>query len=638
MNILVLDTEATIYEKGNPFSKPNRLMCIGTLFNGTYTYHDIEHSGLPYDKSLDDLRQLLRKTDLLIGFNIKYDLHWLRHYLDLDHFPRIHDCQLAEFILKKQTNPYPSLDFSSQYYGLEPKHDTIALEYWGKGIDTTEVPVGILQDRVESDVKITYELYLQQLKVLTPQQLSLLNLQCEDLKVLADIEYNGMLYDVSKSISMASEAKRKIDKLCNDFNRLVGSNYININSPSHLSALIYGGYIAEQYKETYEKVLNSGTTVIKSRNAIRLHLQKPLVMPLKGSESVRTKDLSGGELAHINNARTALKKPLLQRIYSTDEPTLRSLKASGVAKEIIRILLEQSKLEKLRGTYYLGIPQLIDKMEWNGSILHGQFNQCVARTGRLSASKPNLTNFATDLKPLFPARNNLLINVDAKALEWVCACFLSQDPVGMQELINKVDLHEENRNRFKLPSRLIAKTFLFRLIYGGSAYSYAHDPDFADVSTSEKFWQNIIDETFNKYRGLRQWHIKTIQTAIANGKIVMPTGREYKFIKEKDKWPERQMINYPVQGLGADLLSIIRVSLAKRLKKYGCKSLMICTVHDSILLDALDNEKEIICNTIPLVFQDLNKNFKRVFNGVEFNLPLRCELSIGPDWGSMKEI
>mgnify|MGYP001599047267 CR=1 FL=1 len=94
----------------------------------------------------------------------------------------------------------------------------------------------------------------------------------------------------------------------------------------------------------------------------------------------------------------------------------------------------------------------------------------------------------------------MLIKLDAKMLEWVCAVWLSQDKVGMQEIIAEEDVHANNAERFKLPTRLVAKTFLFRLIYGGGAYSYAHDPDFTDVSTSEKFWQRVIDESYDKYQ------------------------------------------------------------------------------------------------------------------------------------------
>jgi DNA polymerase I-like protein with 3'-5' exonuclease and polymerase domains len=37
-------------------------------------------------------------------------------------------------------------------------------------------------------------------------------------------------------------------------------------------------------------------------------------------------------------------------------------------------------------------------------VLHGSFNQTTAATGRLSSSKPNLQNFATELQDIFISR------------------------------------------------------------------------------------------------------------------------------------------------------------------------------------------------------------------------------------------
>lgn len=231
----------------------------------------------------------------------------------------------------------------------------------------------------------------------------------------------------------------------------------------------------------------------------------------------------------------------------------------------------------------------------------------------------------------------MLINVDAKALEWVCALYLCQDPVGIKEYLAGEDIHENNRNAFKLPSRLIAKTFLFRLIYGGSAYAYANDPDFAEASTSEKFWQRVIEATYNKYQGLGKWHNILMDTVVRTGRLEMPTGRVYTFKKGEHDWPRTQILNYPVQGLGADLMSIARVSLFRRMKKAGLKSLLICTVHDSIVVDGPKDEVKQIISLMMDVFRDIPLNFKRLF-GVEFNLPIRCEISIGENWGDMTEV
>ncbi len=56
----------------------------------------------------------------------------------------------------------------------------------------------------------------------------------------------------------------------------------------------------------------------------------------------------------------------------------------------------------------------------------------------------------------------MIVNADAKALEWVAGSALNGDKVAHQEIWDGVDQHTLNQDAFKLPSRLIAKKFVFR--------------------------------------------------------------------------------------------------------------------------------------------------------------------------------
>jgi len=80
------------------------------------------------------------------------------------------------------------------------------------------------------------------------------------------------------------------------------------------------------------------------------------------------------------------------------------LTGSKRAKEVIELLLTRSLLEKRMSTYYKGLVNLIEEQNWKRNMIYGQLNQCVARTGRLSSSKPNLQNFDGEIKTLFYSR------------------------------------------------------------------------------------------------------------------------------------------------------------------------------------------------------------------------------------------
>jgi DNA polymerase I-like protein with 3'-5' exonuclease and polymerase domains len=236
----------------------------------------------------------------------------------------------------------------------------------------------------------------------------------------------------------------------------------------------------------------------------------------------------------------------------------------------------------------------------------------------------------------------MLLQADAKQLEFVAASYLSQDETAIQEIWNGTDQHTDNQERFGLPSRLIAKTFVFRLIYGGTAFSYAKDPNFSGIG-NERYWEGVIQQFYSKYQGLQAWHDELLLLVKRDRKLIMPTGRTYYYEPEvkgnRVNWPRTKILNYPVQGLGADLMCIARVSLFNRLK--GNKAVkFINTVHDSIILDI--NEKECynistVVETVRSAFEDVPLNFKKLFKK-EFNLPMRVDIELGPTWGNMEKV
>ena len=230
----------------------------------------------------------------------------------------------------------------------------------------------------------------------------------------------------------------------------------------------------------------------------------------------------------------------------------------------------------------------------------------------------------------------MLLNVDFKSLEVVTAAYLSQDEIMCAEVRNGVDFHGLNQEKFNLPERTIAKNLMFRIIYGGSQFS--QDSKFFHVSRSQQFWDKVIEEFYEKYKGLHEWHTNLMREATIEGCITMPTGRFYNFSPDRGRWPRSQILNYPVQGLAADLVAIARVSLSRRLKEAKLSSLMVSTIHDSIILDVV-NDKDVIAENFRImkaVIDDVPSNFEKLFK-VKFNLPLRGDFSMGQTKGNMNE-
>jgi DNA polymerase-1 len=234
----------------------------------------------------------------------------------------------------------------------------------------------------------------------------------------------------------------------------------------------------------------------------------------------------------------------------------------------------------------------------------------------------------------------MLINADVKSLEVVVAAQLSGDKVLCQEIIGKQDIHENNRSAFGLPSRLIAKVFKFRLIYGGSAYSYAHDPDFMAVSADEKFWQNVIDNYYKKYYGIAAWHKELIYEAQSTGRLVIPSGRYYPITPDHSKrnpWPLTVIKNYPVQGFGADLVKLARLRANQLLEDAAIEALLVSTIHDSIVADCPEKNVEAVGRILLQSVMEVPKLCKQIWD-YDFKLPLTAEVQVGHNKADMEEL
>ena len=381
MKILAIDTETTTYNKGNAFDTRNSLCMIGLYDGSEYFTYDIEYSDKPYGNILKQALDLISSADKVVLFNAKFDLHHLRKYgLDYTNMS-IWDCQLAHFIITNQTHPYPSLNEVAEYYGLGTKLDKIA-EYWANGVQTTDIPYEELDEYLRQDIKLTYEIYEKQQEQLKemPEKRRLLSLSMQDLIVLADMEWNGIKYDFKLSEKKAEELSTTLKQLDEQIYEMFPIDGINWNSNDHLSAVLYGGVVKYPVREATQRVLKDGTVRHGERWGEAVVEMPRLVNPLPKTECAK------------------------EGYWKTSEDILRSLKTKGKAKKLIDLVLERSIIDKELSTYALGLPKLYNERHYTDEIIHGQFNQCVARTGRLSSSQPNMQNLSKPIKQCFISR------------------------------------------------------------------------------------------------------------------------------------------------------------------------------------------------------------------------------------------
>lgn len=392
MTTLCYDVETSTKNKGNPFTASNKMVSlVYKVDTGQAVFKHFNELGW-----LNSFREAMESATLLVGFNIKFDLHWaMRYGIKPPDKCRVWDCQIAEFIINGQKGSYPSLEECCIKYGLGGKQDQVA-KYWELGIDTEDIPIEVLEEYNIQDVELTHALRLAQLKVMSDKQIRLCLIMGLDLLVLQEMEWNGVKFDSKLCKQKAIETEASLKEITEELLTYSPTPDINLDSGQQLSCLLYGGmfeidYVTEveaEYKSARKGHHAKGDKYMKTVHNPVIYTCPKLFEPLPKTETKLKLKLDTGEVT----------------IYETNEGVLKQLRAKDKwRKRLIELLLERAELAKLLDTYYGKLPTMLDTMEW-GDTIHGQYNQCVAATGRLSSSNPNMQNFSGDVDKLLISR------------------------------------------------------------------------------------------------------------------------------------------------------------------------------------------------------------------------------------------
>ena len=236
----------------------------------------------------------------------------------------------------------------------------------------------------------------------------------------------------------------------------------------------------------------------------------------------------------------------------------------------------------------------------------------------------------------------MIVACDAAQLEWRTIVELANDEVALGEILDGQDTHELNRVAFSLPSRLISKIYLFRTIFRGSGWSFANDPSFSHVSDKPTYWEVVNEKFFKKYWGIDKQHKVWADVVLSGKPLVSPLGRKWLVPLKRNKRtqeieiPWTTLTNYPVQGTGADVMALARVSYAGKIRKYKLPVQLIHTVHDDIKTDCEEKYVQDVAALYHETFQGLQKNIKNIF-GYDWKVPLKCEVKIGMNMANMEK-
>ena len=319
--------------------------------------------------------------------------------------------------------------------------------------------------------------------------------------------------------------------------------------------------------------------------------------------------------------------------YATGEDILSKL---AVEHDIARRILEFREYQKLKSTYVDALPTMVSPVD---GLVHTDYRQAVASTGRLSSNNPNLQNIpirtpkGREIRKAFIPRSEeyTLLAADYSQIELRIVASLAKDEGMIEAFKSGRDIHSTTASKvFNVPleevdrdMRRKAKEVNFGLIYGISAFGLAQN-----IGVSRTEAQQIITAYFNEFPGVKSYMDAQVNKAreFTYVETILGRRRYLRDIHSKNMTvrghAERNAINAPIQGSAADMIKVAMINIHKWMKQENMKSKMIMQVHDELVFDVHKSELEIMKTKIP----------ELMMGAVELDVPMEVEVGVGENW------
>jgi len=246
------------------------------------------------------------------------------------------------------------------------------------------------------------------------------------------------------------------------------------------------------------------------------------------------------------------------------------------------------QLTHLHSTYCEGIPEKAEK-----GILHCQFNQMGAKTGRFSSSDPNLQNIPRELEDLRKAflvrKGYTMVYFDYSQIEMILLAYYSRDPNMLSAIKEGKDLHLETAKLFfqvgepNEDQRNIAKHLNFAIVYGMGARGLSKKFK-TDSETAERF----LSRYFSLYPRIKEFRDLAGSRARVRGFVVTLFGR-FRRLRPDESY---KAVNAIIQGSAADIIKVAMVKVDKLLQ--GTRSFLVIQIHDELQVEIHNQELELI--------------------------------------------
>lgn len=404
--------------------------------------------------------------------------------------------------------------------------------------------------------------------------------------VLRRMEKAGIRVDISYLTRLSGEMGEELRNLEAEIHRLAGKQF-NVNSPAQVGSVI-GPYLEEMAR----------------------------VSTPEGKRLRKPKKTPGGAL-------------------STSSDELEKYRSSNV---LIDLILKYRETAKLKNTYVDPLRELADEND----RVHTRYRQTITATGRLSSQDPNLQNIPqrgdgkTIRRAFITEPAWILVSFDYSQIELRLAAHLSRDPRMIGVFKSNQDIHRVTAavvfnispEEVTEDMRRQAKVLNFGIVYGMGPRAFAESSGI-DFQEAKKF----IEEYFAAYPGLERYLEKIKEEARQAGAVKTLFGRIRVLpdMKSSNAFlrsiAERAAVNFPFQGLNADIIKIAMIQINKELGNREDMR-MLLQVHDELVFEM---KEESIQELVPLV--------KKIMEGIiTLEVPVVVNVKAGANLADTREL
>ena len=579
----IIDSEVINFSEIFDKIKNDKSIAVKFFSDKEYIYREKFYIGVysDYNKksyickefNLEDFERLCNSDIKIVGYDIKEELFFLlKNNFEVNNYE---DVMILEYLVDSNKGNYDITKVSEELLHLE----IIDLkERFGKGKNKKtffDLDEDIIVKYISQYVFAISELYSIFVQKVKENNLYSLyeNVEKPLVKILADMEKTGVKVDKNKILELNEEYSKLADEYEQRVYELAGEEF-NLNSPKQLGVILFD------------------------------KMKLPVVKKTKTG-------------------------------YSTDVEVLEKLSEDY---EIAEYILKYRSLNKLISTYLVGILDYI--ME--DDRVRTSYKQMITATGRLSSVDPNLQNIPVrtqegkNIRKVFVAdKNKVFIDADYSQIELRVLAHLSKDLVMIDSFKNDLDIHYKTASEvFGVPieevtdnQRRSAKAVNFGIVYGISDYGLSKD---LNITRNEA--RQYIDGYLNTYPNIKNYMEEIVKIAKKDGYVTTILGRK-RYIPEINSknfnirsFGERIALNTPIQGSAADIIKLAMIKVYERLKEEKVNAKLILQIHDELIIECDEKEKDIVKNI-------LKESMENVY---KLDLPLKVDVCEGRNWYESK--